>query len=85
MSFSTSSDFAAPRLSSPFDFNSDDYQSQVLDEWYHKHAATHANHFSVEGTYIEQTGDLDIDEVSPDEDDRAAESLVRKHWHAGEH
>ena len=32
MSFSTSSDFATPCPSSPFDFNSDDYQSQVLDE-----------------------------------------------------
>ena len=29
--------------------------------------------------------DLDINEVSPNKDDRAAESLIREHWHAGEH
>ena len=29
--------------------------------------------------------DLDIDEVSPNEDDRAAESLIWEHWHTGEH
>ena len=55
-SFSTSPDFAAPRPTSPFDFNSDDYESQVPTEWYVKHAAAHANHFPVEGTHIEQPG-----------------------------
>ena len=28
--------------------------------------------------------DLEIDKVSPDEDDRAAERLIRNHWHTGE-
>ena len=28
--------------------------------------------------------DLEINEVSPDEDDRAAERLIRNHWHTGE-
>ena len=56
MLFSASSDFAVPHPSSAFDFNSDDYESQVLEEWYHRHAAAHANHLSIEGTHIKQTG-----------------------------
>ena len=28
--------------------------------------------------------DLDVDEVSPDEEDRMAERLVRSNWHTGE-
>ena len=28
--------------------------------------------------------DLDIDEVSPDEEDRAAERFIRSAWHKGE-
>ena len=29
--------------------------------------------------------DLDIDEISPDEDNWAAESLIQEHWGTGEH
>ena len=55
-SFSTSPDFAASRPTSPFDFNSEDYESQVPTKWYVKCTAAHANHFPVEGTHIEQPG-----------------------------
>ena len=43
-----------PRPPSPFDYNSDDYESQVLAKWCYRHALAHANHFPVEDTHIEQ-------------------------------
>ena len=53
-SFSTSPNIAALHPSPPFDFNSDDYESQVLNEWYYTCAMTHGDHFPIEGTHIEQ-------------------------------
>ena len=59
-SFSASPEFVVPRPPSPFHFNSDDYESQVPEEWYRKRAMGSAN-FPVECT---QT-DVSILLISP--------------------
>ena len=53
-SFSTSPNVTALHPSPPFDFNSDDYESQVPNEWYYNRAMTRGDHFPIEGTHIEQ-------------------------------
>ena len=53
-SFNTSPNVAALHPSPPFDFNFDDYESQVPDEWYYNRAMARGDHFPIEGTHIEQ-------------------------------
>ena len=53
-SFNTSPNVAALHPSPPFDFNSDDYESQVPDEWYYNCAMARGDHFPIEGTHMEQ-------------------------------
>ena len=54
MSFNTLPNIAALHPSPPFDFNSDDYKSQVPDEWYYNRAMACGDHFPIEGTHMEQ-------------------------------